>query len=43
MKVAVCGSGPGAMAVAAHLADAGRATTIVDRPPFASHVAAISA
>ena len=43
MKTAVCGSGPGAMAIAAHLAEAGRSTTIVDRPEFASNVAAISA
>jgi opine dehydrogenase len=42
MKTAVCGSGPGAMAIAAHLADAGRPTTIVDRPDFATNVAAIS-
>jgi len=42
MRVAVCGSGPGGMALAAHLADAGRATTIVDRPEFATNVSAIS-
>ena len=43
MKVLVCGSGPGGMAIAAHMAKAGRAVTIADLAGFPENVAAIAA
>jgi 2-polyprenyl-6-methoxyphenol hydroxylase-like FAD-dependent oxidoreductase len=43
MKVLVCGSGPGGMAIAAHLAEAEREVTIADLPVFPQNVGAIAA
>jgi len=42
MKVTVCGSGPGGMAIAAHLSTAGREVTVTDLPEFPRHLAAIA-
>ena len=42
MRAAVCGSGPGGMAIAAHLAAAGRQVTIVDLAEFPGNLAAIA-
>ena len=42
MSVLVCGSGPGGMAIAAHLAEAGREVTVADLPAFPQHVRAIA-
>jgi len=42
MRVAVCGSGPGGMAIAVHMAATGREATVVDLPEFPSNVAAIA-
>lgn len=42
MKVLVCGSGPGGMAVAAHMVRAGRNVTIADLPEFPQNLAAIA-
>ena len=43
MRVLVCGSGPGGMAVAAHMAAAGREVTIADLPEFPENLTAIAA
>jgi opine dehydrogenase len=43
MKVLVCGSGPGGMAIAAHMVGAGREVTIADLREFPQNVAAIAA
>ncbi len=43
MNVLVCGSGPGGMAIAAHMAEAGREVTIADLRAFPGNLAAIAA
>jgi opine dehydrogenase len=42
MRAVVCGCGPGGMAVAVHLREAGNEVTIADLPEFPLHLAAIT-